>query len=263
MENSCLENWFNYSYSLLYGQDFDYAPPCTSIKEQIDRKRLLKFGIKAFSLPSCSSMSCLEIEIRKYFGLNVILDRQDSITEILLIFCVSEHCEYQKLFLEQILELNEDIQMQLMIIIKNTSFTFVSEESRMLISTQANSDSYGSLQTCSGSMQDIYCMACELKESTIATLRQQLSDQISQERQAERQMKDCLLQETSKTVNVELSLLQKEEVLREKDKVIAELNRRISESDLKVNNLLSTASQLCQLQDEVIENDELTKNHFF
>ena len=106
-------------------------------------------------------------------------------------------------------------------------------------------------------------MACELKESTIATLRQQLSDQISQERQAERQMKDCLLQETSKTVNVELSLLQKEEVLREKDKVIAELNRRISESDLKVNNLLSTASQLCQLQDEVIENDELTKNHFF
>jgi hypothetical protein len=98
---------------------------------------------------------------------------------------------------------------------------------------------------------DIFCLACESKDGTIASLRKELSDQISSEQERERNLKDNLLLEVNKTVDVELTLLQKEEILREKEKTISELEKKVCDAEQKAASFSLTARKVSELQDEV------------
>lgn len=193
-----------------------------------------------------ATMNCLEKEIKFYFGSYAHLNADDALIEIFLIFCVSENCEHRSLFLEQILELNEDLQTQLMLIIKQTTYTLLPKENCMASSQSPMYNAHTPKNNV-----DIFCISCESKDGTIASLRKELSDQISSEQERERNLKDNLLLEVNKTVDVELTLLRKEEILREKEKTISELERKVYDAEQKAASFSLTSRKVSELQDEV------------
>lgn len=245
-DKKCLEKWFQYSYELLYGDESTSSSYSAGKKDFL--KRMLVLGRKIFSLSSCATMNCLEKEIQFFFGSDVDLNSDDySLIEIFLIFCVSENCEHRSLFLEQILELNEDLQTQLMLIIKNTTYTLLSKEN----CTSISQSPFYNVASIPKSHEEIFCLACESKEGTIASLRKELSDQISKEQERERNLKDNLLLEVNKTVDVELALLRKEEIIRDKEKTISELERKANDAEQKAASFSLIARKVSELQDEV------------
>ncbi len=247
VDKICLEEWFQYSYGLLYGNESTTSSSLYLGKKEF-LNRMLVLGRKIFSLSSYATINCLEKEIQNFFGLDADLSVEGAMIEIFLIFCVSENCEHRSLFLEQILELNEDLQTRLMFIIKNTAYSIISKESSRSLSSQPSS--FNKVPVFKNSEQ-VYCLACESKEGTIASLRKELSDQITHEQERERNLKDNLLLEVNKTVDVELALLRKEEILRDKDKIISDLERKVNDAEQKAASISLTAKKVAELQDEV------------
>ena len=107
VDKICLEEWFQYSYGLLYGNESTTSSSLYLGKKEF-LNRMLVLGRKIFSLSSYATFNCLEKEIQNFFGLDADLSVEGAMIEIFLIFCVSENCEHRSLFLEQILELNEE-----------------------------------------------------------------------------------------------------------------------------------------------------------
>ena len=249
VDENCLEKWFQYSYGLLYGNESTTSSSLYLGKKEF-LNRMLVLGRKIFSLSSCATISCLEKEIQSFFGSDVDLSAEDAMIEIFLIFCVSEYCEHRSLFLEQILELNEALQTQLMFIIKNTTYTIISNENSSSLSSKPSS--FNRVPALKSS-ELAFCLACESKEGTIASLRKELSDQITHEQERERNLKDNLLLEVNKTVDVELALLRKEEILRDKEKLISDLERKVNDAEQKAASFSLTARKIAELQDEVIK----------
>lgn len=201
LEFIALQDWFNLAYGLTLNQSVEATDGLTS---------LFEFGKKIFSLPSyVCEWSALSSEINLIYSIFLENNEKNKLLELFLIHAVSEHCPERTMFLQQIMEMDAETQMNLMRIIQNSSF--LETESSDIHSSKHNNmnTNHNNENTTTHNINhhNSICKLCIEKDSFIQCLRQEMSTNDERFKDVEKQLKESLVIETNKIVDVELTLI--------------------------------------------------------
>jgi hypothetical protein len=151
--------WLNYAYSALDDSNDD-----SSIEEV-----LLKIGKDVFSLPDDYLFQNLIEKLNTHFNCNLSEDCTNEIAELLLFHAISEECINRAYYLEGIMELDHETQLNLMNIIQNFKNS----------SNQSNSAEHISYIDDTIVNEVVKCEKCADLTNQIKQLRQDLKIRIN------------------------------------------------------------------------------------
>jgi len=208
--------------------------------------RIKLLGAFVFSLPYESSME----EVLN--SLSVSLDIEESAlndmmvaTEACLLCAVSQACEKRSIFVQRMIKLDPAVQNDLMHAIKGNMQRYRERVDREYVIPKE------SLRSNEDVREATTCFRCSEKDKEIQYLNRQLSNNFKKEGEVENQLRNEIVEKVKKLADAELSLLDREDQLNQKDIEIERQAAKISELSQKLSLQATLSTQVAKLQDEL------------
>ena len=246
MENihSSLNIWLEDVFSQIISED-EVVNDCSTLDSRI---KIL--GAFIFSLSYESTLEEVKTMLSESLDVEVtVLTDNMTVIEACLVCAVSQICENRAIFVQRIMAMDPAVQNHLMQAIKGNMQRY---------KTKSEPDNKVDMQTReqynrSNNVlrEESTCPNCCGKDKEIKYLNEQLSKNFKKEGETENQLRTDLIEKMKKLADAELSLLDREDQLNQKDIELEKQTSKISELSQKLSLQTTLSLQVSKLQDEL------------
>lgn len=241
MFETSLYAWLFQAYYNLFGEQ-----DSSTIEKVID------IGIQIFELneQENNDLDSILVRIDVELGggiLEILQSSEVNAIEGLLLCAVSHECRLREDFVEIILNMDKECQVDLMEAIKSNMDNYRISNSLILTESKRR-DEDNIVDECEPSSS---CSHCTSKQNSITELQQQLQTQVQKLEDLETQMKFEISKENGKLIDAELVIIEKDRLIVTKDNEIREAYEKMSLHEVMMRNLEDIRLKNASLEDEL------------
>eukprot|EP01038_Epipyxis_sp_PR26KG_P006539 gene6539-8985_t len=239
-----LSLWLDNAYSIINADRNSESSLLITSEEKI-----LIIGRQLFSLPEQATIGNIVTEINMQFQCHRDISScsYNLVAELLLTYAVSEYCNQSAEFVEGIMNMDSEAQVCLMGVIQDSLAELEQSKSISLSENENNNVRISS----SDRRKSIICIECSEKDKLVESLKDELSDTRLHHDELISKLKEAMSLETSKVVDAELIVLERENTIVQRDNSINEANKKIQDLELSIRDYALLEDKLETLQDEI------------
>lgn len=197
-------------------------------------------------------------EIHQIYDVNIGKDDTEEMLNIFLGFAVSPMSECRAEFVQGIMQLEAEDQVEIMQRIQEFQTSVVQrpiEEREECTAENKRQDKHSAGNHYSTeryeSIQSDVCETCGEKDQQIERMKAEIKKQLAQWKEHQTKLEEDLSIETNKVVDVELMILKKDEEIFRKDQILQNFEKKTEQQDILLRSKEGLEEKIASLQDEI------------